>query len=73
MLNKLYLYAGIALAGIAAYFGWKTKVRSDAKKEELARQQTEVINAAKQRKEIEQRVSTTSDDRLDEFLQPPRK
>lgn len=73
MFDKIWLYLGIALAAIGAYFGWKTKVRSDARNEERQRQQQEVVNAAKDRKNIEHRVDSATDEQLDKWLQPPKR
>lgn len=69
--NKLLLYGGIALAAVAGYFGWKHKVKSEATNEERAKRQQEVLEAAKDRQEIDQDVSTRSDEQLDDLLRPP--
>lgn len=73
LLNKIWLYIGLVLAGIAAYFGWRTKIRSDAIDDERKKQQQEVLNAANERNKINQRVDSADDAKLDEWLQPPKR
>lgn len=73
MFDKLWLYLGIAIAAIGAFFGIRAKIRSDAIDEERARQQQEVLNAAKQRKEIEQRIDVADPTDIDKYLQHPKR
>lgn len=61
MLNRIYLYAGIALAAVLAIFGIKLKAKAEGKQEQKQEQVKEVMKNVQQAKEVQTAVRKLPD------------
>ena len=61
MLNKIYLYAGIALAAVLAIFGIKLKAKAEGKQEQKQEQAEEVYKNVQKAKRVQDSVARLPD------------